>query len=115
MNEIYATYSSGFNLDGYVFRKSDDKVLILATGVFETWNDANVLTYDIPLTDIGDGDYSEDFPAIVTAEGVYRVKIKLRLGANAAVGDLGLFQGEIDWDGQKEITMLTELESWLKN
>jgi hypothetical protein len=106
-NEIYAKYSSGFDLDGYVFRKTDDKVCIPASGAFETWNDVNVLTYDIPMTDRGDGYYSAGFPATITTEGVYRVIIKLRTGVEAEVGNTGLFQGELSWDGTEEIDLFT--------
>jgi hypothetical protein len=106
-NEIYQKYSSGFSLDAYVIRKTDDKVFIETTGAFEDWVDGNVLTYDIPLVDIGDGYYSVDFPVAITDEGVYRVVVKLRVGPNAAVGDLGIGQGEISWDGTAEIDIFT--------
>ena len=117
MNEIYAKYPSGKNLDAYVFKKANDQVFDQADGgdTFEVWADGSVLNYDIPMTDQGDGFYTVDFPAVITTTAVYRVIVKLRAGANAAVGDTGLFQGEIYWDGQKEVNTLTELESWLKN
>jgi len=78
-NEIYAKYQSGFILDAYIFRKTDDEVFIQTTGSFETWIDGNVLTYDIPMTDQGDGFYSVDFPTAITTECNYRGVIKLRL------------------------------------
>jgi hypothetical protein len=110
-NEIYGKYSSGFDLDAYVFRKTDDAVFIQTTGLFETWNDANVLTYDIPMTDQGDGFYSVDFPVAITDEGTFRVIIKLRTGVNAEVGNTGLFQGEITWSGESETDIFTLLET----
>ena len=108
-NEIYAKYSSGNNLDAYIFRKTDDKVFDQSDGAetFETWVDGNVLNYDNPMTDQGDGFYSVDFPSIITTEGEYRVVVKLRSGANAAVGDTGLFQGDIQWGGTTEVTLLS--------
>ncbi len=117
MNEIYAKYPSGKNLDAYVFKKENDQVFDQADGgdTFEVWADGSVLNYDIPMTDKGDGFYTVNFPAVITTKAVYRVIVTLRAGANAAVGDTGLFQGEIYWDGQKEVNTLTELESWFKN
>lgn len=107
MNEIYAKYSSSFDLDAYVFTKADDEVFIQTTGLFEIWVDGNVQNYDIPMTDRGDGYYSVDFPTAITGEGVYRVIIKLRSGVPAEVGNTGLFQGEINWDGAAEIDLFT--------
>ena len=111
MNEIYAKYNSGFSLDAYVLRKSTDEVFDEADGgdTFETWSDGNVLNYDIPMTDQGDGFYTVDFPTVIETSGTYRVIVKLRVGANAAVGDLGLFQGEINWNGEIEYTIFTVL------
>jgi hypothetical protein len=108
-NEIFGKYNSGFNLDAYVFKKADDEIFDEADGgdTFEVWADGNVLNYDIPMTDQGDGFYSVDFPTAITTEGVYRIIIKLRVGANAAVGDIGLFQGELTWDGTGEIDIFT--------
>lgn len=117
-NEIYGKYSSGNNLDAYVFNKANDEVFDEADGgdTFETWADGSVLNYDIPMTDQGDGFYSVDFPSVITTEGIYRVVIKLRVGVNAAVGDIGLFQGEIHWNGSAEIdtsTISDQLDSVL--
>jgi len=109
-NEIYHNYPSG-SLDAYVFKKSDDKVFDQSDGgdTFETWNDANVLNYDIPMTDIGDGNYTVDFPAVITntTQQSYRIVIKVRAGANAAVGDKAIAQGEIVWNGTSEIDVGT--------
>jgi hypothetical protein len=108
-NEIYAKYESGFNLDAYVFQKTTDQVFDVADGgdTFEVWSDGNVLNYDIPMTDQGGGFYTVDFPSVITTEGIYRVIIKLRDGVNAVVGDFGIFQGEISWDGENEDTQLS--------
>ena len=116
MNEIYHKYPSGSLLDAYVFKKTDDKIFDQADGgdTFETWADGNVLNYDIPMTDQGDGFYTVDFPTVISA-GIYRVVIKVRAGANAAVADKGVVEGEIYWDGVKEIDIFTEQKSWAKN
>jgi len=110
-NEIYCTYYSGNLIDAYVFKAADDKVFDQSHGgdAFETWNDLNVLNYDIPMTDQGDGHYTVDFPAVITnnIQQAYRIVIKLRVGANAAVGDTKLADGEIYWDGSMEINIGT--------
>ena len=60
-NEIYQKYSSGFDLDAYVFRKSDDFVYDVAGDAFELWVDGNVqvnLTirgFDMMYDSTGDG------------------------------------------------------------
>lgn len=108
-NEIYAKHTSGKNLDAYVFKKTNDQVFDQTDGgdTFEVWADGNVLNYDIPMTDQGDGFYTVDFPSVITTAAIYRVVVKLRVGANAAVGDTGLFQGPINWDGTAEIDLFT--------
>lgn len=118
MNEIFHDYPSGNNLDAYIRRKTDNKVFDESDGgdTFETWVDGNVLNYDIPMTDHGGDYYSVDFPAVITTPGVYRAIVSVRAGANAAVGDTRVAQGEGYWDGSGEINWFTELGlKWLKN
>ncbi len=108
-NEIWHDYPSGSSLDAYVFKKTDDEVFNEADGgdTWEAWNDANVLLYDVPMTDQGGDYYSVDFPAVITTAGTYRTVVALRAGGTAAVGDLRIAQGEIFWDGTAEITIST--------
>ena len=106
-NEIWHNFPSGNNLDAYVWKKTNDQVFDQADGgdTFEVWANGNVLNYDIPMTDHGGDYYSVDFPAVITTEGIYRTVVALRAGANAAVGDARLVQGEIDWTGTEERTV----------
>lgn len=110
-NEIWHNYPSGSNLDAYVFKKADDKVFDQADGgdTFETWADGNVLNYDIPMADQGDGHYTVDFPTVITnsVQQAYRAAIKVRSGGSAAVGDIAVAQGEIIWDGTAEVDIGT--------
>ncbi len=108
-NEIWHNFPSGDSLDAYVFAKTDDTVFDENDGgdTFETWEDGNVANYDIPMTDQGGDYYSVDFPLVITTPGAYRVAIVRRLGGTAAVGDLRIAQGEIDWSGTSEITPIT--------
>ncbi len=116
-NEIWHNFSSGSKLDAYVWRTTEDTVFDESDGgdTFETWVDGNVLNYDIPLTDHGGDYYSVDFPAAIKIPGIYRAVIAVRAGANAAVGDFRISQGEGYWDGAGEINLFTEQESWQKN
>lgn len=63
-----------------------------------------------------DSDYhSVDFPTAI-AKGVYRVQVMVIVGgAMEADDDLPVAQGEIYWDGAKEVDMLSEQRSWQKN
>ena len=110
-NEIWHDYPSGNKLDAYVWKKADDKVFDESDGgdTFETWANGNVLNYDIPITDNGGDYYSVDFPAVITngVQQSYRVAIAVRAGANAAVGDIRIAQGEIVWNGTEEIDIGT--------
>ena len=54
--------------------------------------------------------YSVDFPSGITGDGTYRVQIMLQVGGSIdADNDIGLFQGEITWDGTTEIDIFTLL------
>ena len=107
-NEIYATYNEGADLYALIWRKSDDTVWNGLSSAFETYTDADIDEYDVPLTNHVDSDYySVDFPAAITTSGAYRVQIMLRPGAIDADADFGIAQGEIQWGGTSEVTLLT--------
>ena len=107
-NEIYATYNEGADLYALIWRKSDDTVWNGLSSAFEPYTDADIDEYDVPLTNHVDSDYySVDFPAAITTSGAYRVQIMLRPGAIDADADFGIAQGEIQWGGTSEVTLLT--------
>ncbi len=104
-------------LDAYVYRFADKFILNFSVGdnayeAIGTWNDARAAECNIPMTAVGDVHFA-DFPA--SARDTYFVLIKLRTGANPAANDIRSGQGVIYWDGKKEVTILTEIESWEKN
>lgn len=109
-NEIWCTYEEGLVLYALIWRKTDDKVydVVAAANTFDTYTDADIDTYDLVLANIVDSDYySVDFPTSITT-GVYRVQIMRRIGgAIDADADVGVFQGEIYWDGTAEVTPST--------
>ena len=111
-NEIWTTFVSGSVLYALVHRKSDDKVNIIGTNNFEAWNDANIATSVLAMTD-NDGDYhSVDFTSAITdtATQAYRVTVRLQAGgspvADGAV-DFPIAQGEIQWNGSSEVDLGT--------
>lgn len=65
---------------------------------FEAWSDANVGTYDIPLTDKGGDFYSADFPSAIVS-GDYSVFYYEQAGGSPATTDLLLDREDVYWDG----------------
>lgn len=98
-NEIWHSYDESETLYALIFRKTDDKVYDNVSGEFDTYTDADILDYDVPLTNHADSDYhSADFPTGI-ATGTYRVVIMERVGdAIDADDDVPVAQGEIYWD-----------------
>ncbi len=106
-NEIWHSRDEADTLYALIWRKTDDKVYdaAAASNTFDTYTDADILDYDVPLTNHADSDYhSADFPSDIAA-GVYRVQIlKQDGGAIDADADRVVGQGEMNWDGSAEIT-----------
>ncbi len=114
-NEIAHSYNPASTLYAHVFKFSDKFIYVTASGTFEavgTWNDARAQACDIPMSPEADVHFA-NFPSV--ARDTYFVQVKLQAGGSVDSGDTALAQGVMCWDGQKEINMLTELESWLKN
>ncbi len=74
---------------------------------FDTYTDADIDKYDVVLANQADSDYySVDFPAAITDDTTqaYRVQIMLQVGGSIdADADLGIAQGEIQWNGTEEV------------
>ncbi len=107
-NEIWQSFDEAFTLYALIWRQTDDKVWNDTDGQFDTYTDADILKYDIPMTNHADSDYhSADFPTDIDA-GVYRVQVMHQLGgAIDADDDTPISQGEIYWDGSAEINIYT--------
>lgn len=111
-NEIWHNFEEGKTLYALIFKKSDDKVNIQGTNNFEAWNDANIATYDHPMTDHDGGYYTVDFPTTITGTVLttYRISVVLQAGgspnADSAV-DFRIAQGELFWDGTSEVDLGT--------
>ena len=106
-NEIYHSYDEGEELYALIWNKADDTVWNDTDSTWDTYTDADILKYDIPLTNQVDSDYhSADFPAAITTEGVYRIQIMWQVGgAIDADADRAVAQGELYWDGTVEIDL----------
>ena len=109
-NEIWHSADETWTLYALIWRQTDDKVYdaVAAANTFDTYTDADIDDYDVPLANHADSDYhSVDFPGDITA-GVYRVQVFLQVGgAIDADLDYAIAEGEIYWDGTAEINIFT--------
>lgn len=107
-NEIWHSADETWTLYALIWRQTDDKVWNDTDSQFDTYTDADILKYDVPLTNHADSDYhSANFPSAIDA-GIYRVQVILQVGgAIDADLDLPIAQGEIYWDGSAEISIFT--------
>ena len=107
-NEIWHSFDEADSLYALIWRKTDDKVWNDTDSQFDTYTDADILKYDIPLTNHVDSDYhTADFPSSITS-GVYRVQVMHQIGGSIdADADIAVAQGEIYWDGSAEIDIFT--------
>ena len=107
-NEIWHSYDETKTLYALIWRQTDDKVYdaVAAANTFDTYTDADIDDYDIPLTNHADSDYhSVDFPSDITV-GVYRVQVFEQVGGSIdADDDIVVAHGEIYWDGSAELNM----------
>ena len=112
-NEIWHSFDEAQTLYSLVWQQTDDKVWNDTDSQFDTYTDADILKYDVPLTNHVDSDYhTADFPSAIGA-GVYRVQVMLQVGgAIDADADYAVAQGEIYWGGSAEKNVIT-LEAYI--
>jgi hypothetical protein len=102
------TYDEGNTLYALIWRKTDDKVWNNTDSQFDTYTDVDIDKYDLLLINQADSDYySVDFPSAITTEGIYRVQVMLQPGSIDADADFGIAQGEINWNGESEDTLIS--------
>lgn len=98
-NELWINNrTAGLTIYCVIRRKSDMKVLVESTLLFEVWNNANIATYDFVLADRSGDLYSADHPAITTGI-TYLYSYYIRLGASPAITDTLLDSVEGAWTG----------------
>jgi len=77
------------------------QVATVATGVFGTWNPANIDDYDVALAENGGGGmFWGDFPSTIAA-GDYIVMV---YQGSKADGDTELGSADVRWNGTAETT-----------
>jgi hypothetical protein len=101
-NELTITSNEGYNV--YVLLRDDSgKVYQTTTNTFVTYQTADRVNYDIPLTDSGDGFFVGDFPTAWTTAGTYFGVGFRRIGAAPADSDPILATATINWNGTSEV------------
>lgn len=96
-NVLNLTYT-GSNTVYSIIRSLSDLKVWNGTS-FETWNNSNIATYDIPLSSAGGDLYAADFPSSITTNSIYRVLYYEQAGGSPAITDLLLATDEGIWDG----------------
>lgn len=87
-NEIHVTWpSAAATLYAIVRKLSDATVWDVAAATWDTWADADIADYDIPLTDLGGDLYAADFPAAVADGTEVRIHYYEQAGAAPAITD----------------------------
>ena len=103
-NEIAQNFTTGLVLYACRFQLNGD-VFVTDGSSDEEWSTAT--DYEVYLTESGtSGHYVGDFDASGNiAEGIYRVVVKLRVGAAPADSDPSISQGMCYWDGTESVTV----------
>jgi hypothetical protein len=106
-NELWCSFDEAKSLYALIWAKTDDTVWNNTDETWDTYTDADIDKYDIPLTNHVDSDYhSADFPAAITTAGVYRIQYMWQVGGSIdADADRAVFQGELYWNGSAEYDM----------
>lgn len=101
-NELLAFYPTGNTLYALLF---NDVGQVWNGAAFEVLADANWLTYDIAMTELGTspGVYAGDMPGAVA--GAYSFDIRLQAGGSPATSDSSIGNGAIQWDGSAELSL----------
>ena len=109
-NEIWHNFFTGETLYACRFQ-SDGNVFLTSGASDEVWGaggrDAD--DYDVTMTEDGvGGHFVGDFDTSgnITISNPYRVVVFWQAGANPADTDLPIAEGEIQWGGTSEVTLL---------
>lgn len=84
------------------------------TVAFQTYASANwsANQYRIPLTEYGPGLFAADFPASITAAGLYAFTVYAQGGANADPSDSIVSFGQVEWTGAARFTVAASVDGW---
>lgn len=105
-NELNLTYTNTDDVYAIVRRTSNGQAW--NGSALETWADANITTYDIPLVDQGGDLYAANFPSGLATNVEYRILYYEKAsGADPAITDLLLASEEGIWDGTNLVKNLS--------
>jgi hypothetical protein len=104
--EIWQSYDGASTLYALIWRQSDGYIYDNTDSVFRysptaLWNSGDVAHYSVPMTSYGDMHFAT-FPSVFA--GTYYVQVRLRAGATPAADDILISQGQMVWDGIREIS-----------
>lgn len=85
--------------DGYVWNGS----------TFVVSNDSSYASYDITINATANdaGLFIADFPALITAAGIYAAELFETAGATRTADELPILSGQIAWDGSAEVHLMS--------
>ncbi len=98
-NELSVTYVGSDDVYCIIRRMSDSKVWDNVAEAWDTWANADIADYDIPLTDVGGDVYSEDAPSDLVNGTEYRFNYYEMAGVSPTVTDLLIGSEEGNWNG----------------
>lgn len=103
-NEIQAQAVSGLDYIALV-RNAAAQPRNVVSAAFEAWDDDNIPSYAVPLTEQGtSGYFVGDFPAGIAA-GRYFVEVREQVGLYPSLDDVWEGGSPFDWDGTAEVTL----------
>lgn len=77
---------------------------------FVSYNAINWTTYKVALTEEttngSDGYYKGDFPSGIVTAGIYNIEVRLQSGGSAAITDIVIGAGSIEWTGTSVVFTL---------
>ena len=95
LNQVHISYPQISNTIYIIIRNTAGKVW--NGTAFETWDDANIATYDVACTYKGGNLYSATFPAGISS-GYYTIQIVIQSGVSPSTNDLPLDGALGYWD-----------------
>ena len=110
-NELSVTYVGSNTTYTIIRRMSDGKVWDAVAETWDTWSDADIGDYDIPLSSLGGDLYAGDAPDDLANGVEYRFVFYERAGASPSLTDLLIGSEEGNWSGTDlvETTTTTQI------
>lgn len=108
--ELWTFYLTNKIVYAAVFRDSDGLVYYIVGDVFEVWGTSgrDADDYDITMAETtvnASMHYFGNFPTAITDADKFRIGYFERLTGTPVDSDIAIAQGELHWDGEREITL----------